>query len=184
MLIVNSSCQQAGAGSASTTSIKQQMLDGFVASKEYRHGFVEESIRSRITAQINSIRNERGWDYKAFADKIGKKPSWVYRLEDPNSTTPTIPTLLAVAEAFDIGLDVRFRAFSELLEEATSLTPEALRVPCFDSELREGHFRDRRKRSPGHRRGPNLIRSRNRSSRKASGPGLIGAALGSATLAS
>lgn len=136
MLTENLFSQQAGAGFANTNSIKHQMLESMKVSKDYRHGFIEEAIRSRLTAQINFLRKERGWDLKTFAGELGKKLSWVYRLEDPNESVPTIPTLLEVAETFDVGLDVRFRSFSELLDDVTTLTPESFSVPSFDAELK------------------------------------------------
>lgn len=141
------SSQQAGAESANTNLIRQQMLESMKASRDYRHGFIEEAIRSRLTAQINALRDERGWDLKTFAGKLGKKLSWAYRLEDPNESVPTIPTLLEVAETFDIGLDVRFRRFSELLNDATTLKSDSFLVPSFDSELKNMAFgRQARKR--------------------------------------
>lgn len=145
-------------GFASTGSIKEQMLDGLRASREYRHAFVEESVRTRITAQVKALRDARGWDYKQFAEQIDRKVPWVYRLEDPNVAPPTIPTLLQVAAAFDIGLDVRFRSFSEVLDDVATLGPKSFGVPSFEEELRTGAFsrgRHRRKiRSAGRRRKP------------------------------
>jgi transcriptional regulator with XRE-family HTH domain len=122
------------------------MLEQMRTSKEYRHGFVEEAIRSRIVGQIAALRKERGWDLKTFAANIGKKLSWAYRLEDPNSAPPTIPSLLEVAEACDVGLDVRFRGFSELLDDVTALGPDSFRVPSFDEELKDQSFLQSRKR--------------------------------------
>lgn len=116
------------------------MLDGMQASREYRHGFIEEAIRSRLVAQITALRKERNWDLKTFADKLGKKLSWAYRLEDPDAPPPTIPSLLEVAEVCDVGLDVRFRAFSELLDDALNLTSKSFSVPSFKAELESGAF--------------------------------------------
>jgi transcriptional regulator with XRE-family HTH domain len=139
---------------ANTSSIKKQVLDGLKASKDYRHAFVEESISTRIAAQIKALQEAREWDYKKFADQIGKKVSWVYRLEDPNAAPPTIPTLLQVAVAFDIGLDVRFRSFSELLDDVTTLGPESFVVPSFEEELKIGSFsRQEKHRIKVHRNG-------------------------------
>ncbi len=125
---------------ANMSTIQQQMFDRLKSSKEYRHGFIEESIRSLLTAQICTLRKEQGWDLKTFAEHLGKKLSWAYRLEDPNEPVPTIPTLLQVAETFDIGLDVRFRKFSDILDDATSLTPQSFSVPCFEAEIASGAF--------------------------------------------
>src|ERR1019366_5902562 len=146
-----------GIGSASTNTIREQMLQSLQTSKEYRHGFVEEAIRTRIAAQIKTIREQQGWDPKKCAEEIGKKVSWVYRLEDPNEVPPTIPTLLRVAKALDVGLDVRFRSFSELLNDVTTLDSESFSVPSFEEELKTGSFfeggrRTRRVRRPSRRR--------------------------------
>lgn len=160
MLTGSSSSQQAELGSVSISSIRQQVFEGLKASKEYRHGFIEEAIRSRIIAQITAMRKERGWDLRAFASQIGKKVSWAYRLEDPNSAAPTVPSLLEVAEAFDVGLDVRFRSFSELLDDVTTLGPESFRVPSFDEELKEQSFsrlsRRRKVRIRSHKSKPRI----------------------------
>ena len=129
-----------GGASASTNSAKQQMLQNFQTGKEYRFAFVEESIRARLTAQIKVMRDQREWDYKRFSDEIGKKVSWAYRLEDPNEAHPTIPTLLQVAQAFDVGLDVRFLPFSKLLDDVTTLRPESFSVASFDEEIKAGSF--------------------------------------------
>ena len=147
------------------SSIEEQLLEGLRSSAEYREGFIEESIRARLTAQIHTLREDRGWDLKTFAEKLGKKLSWTYRLEDPNSANPTIPTLMEIAAAFGVGLDVRFRRFSELLDEAAHLTPASFSVPSFDTELRNGTFlrlapkRSKRRES---RRGIHVAHSRRR----------------------
>jgi transcriptional regulator with XRE-family HTH domain len=132
--------------SVDTNSTKAQMLEALRASKEYRHAFIEEAIRTRITAQIAALREKEEWDYKKLAEKIGKKVSWAYRLEDPNVPAPTITSLLDVAAAFDIGLDVRFRSFSELLDDVTTLKPASFLVSSFTDELRSGSFSKPRRR--------------------------------------
>jgi transcriptional regulator with XRE-family HTH domain len=132
--------------SVDTSSTKQKMLQSLRSSEEYRHAFIEEAIRTRITAQIAALRDKEGWDYKKLAEKIDRKVSWAYRLENPNESTPTIPSLLEVAAAFDIGLDVRFRRFSELLDDVATLTPESFIVPSFEEEVRMGAFSRRKRR--------------------------------------
>ena len=134
------------------------MLQNLQASKEYRFAFVEEAIRARLTAQIKAIRDQRGWDYKRFAEEIDKKVSWAYRLEDPNGAPPTIPTLLRVAEAFDVGLDVRFRSFSGLLDDVTTLNQESFSVPSFEEQLKTDSFSEGRRRT-------RKVRSRRRRAR-------------------
>lgn len=158
MLIENSFFQAAGLESANTNSVRQQILSNLQQGKDYREGFVEEAINSRIIAQIHAIRIKNGMDYKQFAERIKRKLSWAYRLEDPNEAPPTIPSLLEVAAAFDIALDVRFCPFSELLNDVSTLDDGAFDVPTFTEELNSGAF-SKPKKSPkpkGYdiRRGP------------------------------
>lgn len=151
---------------ANTSSIREQVLNGLRASSEYRNSFVEETVRTRITAQIKALRDAENLDYREFAERIKKKVSWAYRLEDPNATAPTLPTLLQVAAALDIALDVRFRSFSELLDDVTTLSPESFVVPSFSEELKTGSFspgRHRRKvRGDGRRRRPRAVIAANK----------------------
>jgi transcriptional regulator with XRE-family HTH domain len=122
---------------ASTSSLKNQLLQSLKTSDEYRYSFVEEKIQSGLAAQIRAIREQRELDPKQFADKLGKKVSWVYRLEDPNQPPPTIPSLLEVARAYDVDLEVRFRPFSAFLNETDNLSTKSLEVASFKDELPE-----------------------------------------------
>ena len=124
-----------GAESESTSSTRQQLLQSFRTSKEYRHAFVEEAIRTGLAAQTRAIREMRKMAPKTFAEKLNRKVSWIYRLEDPNAPAPTIASLLEEAKAFDVDLQVRFRPFSERLDELSKLSEKSFGVPSFDEEL-------------------------------------------------
>jgi hypothetical protein len=83
---------------------------------------------------------------------MGKAPSWVFRLEDPNQPPPTIPTLLQVAEAFDVDLNISFDRFSRLLDRLDKMTPESLEVASFNEELELSAFARSTSRTPQARR--------------------------------
>jgi transcriptional regulator with XRE-family HTH domain len=125
----------AEAESANTSLTARQLWESLNTSQEYRKAFVEEVITSRITAQIHDLRIKNGWDYKQFAERLGKKLSWAYRLENPTEAPPTIPTLLEVAATYDVVLDVRLRSFSELIRDVTTLGATSFAVPSFDEEF-------------------------------------------------
>jgi transcriptional regulator with XRE-family HTH domain len=130
-------------------SIGDQVANSLASSRESRQAFVEETVATRITAQIKALRESKGMDYRQFAEKIGKKVSWAYRLEDPNAPPPTISTLLEIAAAFDIALDVRFCSFSQILNEVVSLTPDSFQVHSFEEELKRAALEPKPK---SHRR--------------------------------
>jgi transcriptional regulator with XRE-family HTH domain len=126
-----------------TYSVKRQLLDNFTNSKEYRHAFVEEKVRTQLAIQIKTIREQRPLTRPEFAALLEKAPSWVFRLEDPNQPPPTISTLLQVAEAFDVDLEISFKSFSDLLNRLERLTPESFEVASFEEELKQGAFEER-----------------------------------------
>jgi transcriptional regulator with XRE-family HTH domain len=116
-------------------SLRQQLLESFRTSKEYRHSFIEESIRTGLAAQIRAIREARRLDPKAFAAQLGKKVAWIYRLEDPNAAVPTVPSLLDVARTFDVDLRVEFRPFSERLDDLSRISEKSFEARSFADEL-------------------------------------------------
>ena len=61
------------------------------------------------------------------------KQERISALENP-SNTPNISTLKKIANAFDVGLIVRFIPISELLEWQLNLSNESLNAPSFNED--------------------------------------------------
>ncbi len=117
-------------------NLREQLLQSLDSSEDYRQAFVEEKIRTGIAAQIKTIRERYPMKQAEFAKVLGKSQSWVSRLEDPNEPAPTVATLLLIASKLDIGLEVRFAPFSDLLDDITLLSPDTLNVPRFRNDRR------------------------------------------------
>jgi transcriptional regulator with XRE-family HTH domain len=95
-------------------------------SKDYRDGFLDTDVKGGIALQIQALREKAGLSQEAFAKKIGKKQSVVSRLENTEYGAVNVNTLLEIAKALDIGLQVRFCDYGEVLARDTS--PEAMKV--------------------------------------------------------
>lgn len=139
---------QIAAESHRMSSVRDQLAASFKVGEEYRHAFVEEKIRTGLAAQIRAMREARpGLTQKKLGQTLGKAQSWIARLEDPNEVPPTLPTLLQVAQAFDVDLQVRFAPFSELIDWMSGtprvnlgLSADALSVSSFKAEEEAGVF--------------------------------------------
>lgn len=103
-------------------------------NKEYRHAFVEESVKTGIAFQARALRLSKGWSQKELGEKAGKPQNVISRLEDPDYGSFTIRTLLDLASAFDVALLVRFVSFGQLLHQLRDVSPKALAVPDFEKE--------------------------------------------------
>jgi transcriptional regulator with XRE-family HTH domain len=116
--------------------VRSDLLKNFQESRDYREGFVEESVYATVAFQVSAIREQRGWSQKKLGRVVNMAQERISILEDPNAETkPTLTTLLRLAAGFDCGLDVRFVPYSRVLNNSFNNGPEALRVPSFDDEF-------------------------------------------------
>jgi hypothetical protein len=104
-------------------------------NKEYRDGYVAEHVRRGLAYQIRALRDQREWNQGKLSQIMGKPQSVVCRLEDPNYGKVTVQTLLDVASAFDVALQLRFVSFSGLVQQTRDLTQHALEVPSFGDDI-------------------------------------------------
>ena len=115
-------------------SPREQLIRKF-SDKTYRDSFIAEHIYSRLPLKIRALRETRGLSQKNLGERIGVAQTWVSKLEDPNYGKLTLSTLLRLASAFDVGLEIDFVPFSKVLNDALSLTPESWKVSSFVDDV-------------------------------------------------
>ena len=112
-----------------TNSIKQ--LWAKFHDKDYRDGFLDDTIADSLAVQIQSMRQSLGWTQEYLAQRAGTKQAGVCRWE--NSEPPaSLLTLKKIASAFDVALVVRFVPFSVFLVGDGDAVDRA--VPSFDHD--------------------------------------------------
>jgi len=102
--------------------------------KPYRDTFVAAHLSTNIAAQIQTIREQRGWTKKQLAQKAGMAPSRITVMEDPSYENFTLTTLKRLASAFDVALIARFTPFSDLVDWVAELSPEKLETHEFERD--------------------------------------------------
>ena len=103
--------------------------------KEYRDAYVASQIRMGIPLQVRALRNQYGWSQEECARGVGMSQPRVSEMERPGERRLTIETLLRIAAACDVGLQIRFAPFSELVAWSESFRPDTFKVPSFDEEI-------------------------------------------------
>jgi transcriptional regulator with XRE-family HTH domain len=121
----------------SISSISKKLIEK-LRRKPYRDAYVSEHVRRGISAQIRSMRDQRGWSQGKLSNLMEKPQSVVSRLEDPNYGKVTIQTLLEVAATFDVALSIRFVSYPTFLAQTRDLTGAAMQVDSFDPNLFAG----------------------------------------------
>ena len=109
----------------------RRKIDEALDDPKFRSDYVATALRRNIAHQIRAMRDARGWNQAELGKKAGKLQSNISRIEDPDYGRVSLQTLIDVAEAFDVGLLVRFVSFSELLEQTADLSLEALNAPSY-----------------------------------------------------
>ncbi len=114
-------------------SIRTQLWEK-MRDKPYRDTFVAAHLSTNIAAQIQTIREQRGWTKKQLAQEAGMSPSRITVMEDPSYEKFTLTTLKRLASAFDVALIARFGPFSDLVDWVAELSPEKLQTPEFEMD--------------------------------------------------
>ena len=119
----------------STATIKRDILNSF-KDCEFRTAFNLENVYTTICFQLRALREQREMTQGKLGKAAHMAPERISILEDPNAESkPTLKTLLRLAGALDVGLDVRFVPFSEVLMRSVNTDMQELGVISFDDEL-------------------------------------------------
>lgn len=122
----------------STSSVRLDLLNGLKTDPQYRHAWNLENVYVGVCFQIRALREQRKLSQAELGKAAKMAQERISILEDPNADTkPTLNTLLRIADAFDVGLDVRFVPHKTVIERSTTTNMKQLEVPGFDDEVPE-----------------------------------------------
>lgn len=114
------------------TSRKTRLIEK-LQNKEYRDSYISSNIDVGVAFQIRALRKQRKYTQKKLAEIARMKQGRISVLENP-SNTPNISTLKKIANAFDVGLIVRFVPISNLVEWQLNLSRESLDASSFNED--------------------------------------------------
>ena len=117
-----------------TLTDKHKAFLSEVQNDDYRRAVVADHIGVGLAFQLNLLRDARKWAQDELAKRSGVSIETIDQLEDPNCENYSIETLLKLANAFDVGLLVRFVPFATLAEWETDLNMTKLVPPSYEEE--------------------------------------------------
>jgi transcriptional regulator with XRE-family HTH domain len=101
---------------------------------EYRYGYAESFLNTKLATQIKTLREEREKTQAEAAALMGIKQPGYRRFEDVNHSVWKTDTLWNIARAYGVRVDISFKSFGSLLDDKESFDKEALRVPAFEDD--------------------------------------------------
>lgn len=115
---------------------------GELLDKEMRDAFLSAQLRTRIAAQIKTLRRDRGLSQGELGVLLNKPQSVVSRLEKRGGAGLSLQTLLEVASAFNVGLIVDLVPYVKFLALTSDLSPDAIKAEPFTPESLEEVIED------------------------------------------
>lgn len=104
-----------------------------LSDKDWRTLWHDARVGWAIAKQVRDLRASRGWTRAELARRAGLSTLTIYRAEH-EKYTPTITSLLKIAEAFDVALEARLVEWSEWLRAQRALETRSV-PPSFDEEI-------------------------------------------------
>jgi transcriptional regulator with XRE-family HTH domain len=113
----------------------QSSLATELKDKQYRDAFVASQIRIGLPMQCRALRESREWTQPQLAEAAGMSQPRISEIERPGERKLNLETLLRLASAFDVGLQVRFVSFSRLVDDDDSIHFDSFYVSPFDEDM-------------------------------------------------
>jgi transcriptional regulator with XRE-family HTH domain len=134
----------------------QSLLAGELRSKEYRDAFVASQIRVGLPMQCRALRESRDWTQPQLAEAASMSQPRISEIERPGERNLNLETLLRLASAFDVALQVRFVPFSQFVDDDDQLDLANFYVSPFEEDLAGVEKREEQMKSvvvmgPAHR---------------------------------
>jgi transcriptional regulator with XRE-family HTH domain len=104
--------------------------------KQYRDAYVASQIRISLPLQTRALRKSRTWTQPELAEHAGMAQPRISEIEKPGERRLNIETLLRLASAFDVALQVRFVPFSEFIDFSEDLDLDTFAIEPFTEELK------------------------------------------------
>lgn len=113
----------------------QSLLAGQLRDKEYRDAFVASQIRLGLPMQCRALRESRDWTQPKLAQVASMSQPRISEIERPGERNLNLETLLRLASAFDVALQVRFVPFSQFIDNDDELDLANFYVSPFEEDL-------------------------------------------------
>lgn len=97
-------------------SSRSQTISKLLNEKSSRESYLKAKLNQIIPSQIKALRLKESWTQKALGEKAGMKQARISAMEKPGETAFSLETLIRLASAFRVGLQVKFVSYSEMLK--------------------------------------------------------------------
>lgn len=101
---------------------------------DYRYGYAESFLNTKLATQIKTLREQRGKTQAEVAALMGIKQPGYRRFEDVNHSVWKTDALWNIARALGVRLNISFETFGSLMDDKKKFTKKSLERPSFEGD--------------------------------------------------
>lgn len=116
-------------------SSTKSLLAVALSDKEYRDAFVASQLRIGLPMQCRALRENREMTQARLSEITGMSQPRISEIESPGARKFTLETLLRLASAFDVALQVRFVPFNILVNDDEAIDLNSFYIPSFEEDI-------------------------------------------------
>jgi transcriptional regulator with XRE-family HTH domain len=111
-------------------TIKNRLLE----SRDNREGFIRAKLNHLIPSQIKALRLKQDWTQSKLAKESDMKQARISAIEKPGEVNFSLETLIRLAAAYRVALQVRFVPFSKLSKWEDEYSQDAFDVTRIEED--------------------------------------------------
>jgi transcriptional regulator with XRE-family HTH domain len=97
-------------------SSRSKIISKLLTERSSRESYLRAKLNQLVPSQIKALRLREDWTQKQLGDLAEMKQARISAMEKPGEVAFTLETLIRLASAFRIGLQVRFVPLSTMLK--------------------------------------------------------------------
>jgi transcriptional regulator with XRE-family HTH domain len=97
-------------------SSRMKTISKLLESRENRESYIRAKLNHLIPSQIRALRLREEWTQKQLADESGMKQARISAVETPGVVNFSLETLIRLAAAYRVALQVRFVPYSAMID--------------------------------------------------------------------
>jgi transcriptional regulator with XRE-family HTH domain len=116
-------------------SLKTKTINRLIASSDDRESFLRAKLNQLLPSQIKALRLRREWTQLQLAAKADMKQARISAVEKPGEVAFTLDTLIRLASAFKVGLQMRFVPLSQMLDWEKQYSQDRFNIKAIEDDL-------------------------------------------------
>lgn len=123
---------------------RSKVISNLLEHRTARESYVRAKLNQLIPSQIRALRLRQEWSQKELGDAAEMKQARISAIETPGVVNFSLETLVRIAAALRVGLQVRFLPYSEMLCWENDFSQDSFSVTKIeqDDEFLDPHSRN------------------------------------------